>query len=253
MAPFHFEKARRSLRVARMLAGTALALVVGSTAFAQPDHPQPPETGQVQTFFLKNVRSNDQLNEIQTALRNMLNRPRIYGTASEYAITVRGTEEELAAAQKLIAELDRPMQVYRVTYTITDLDNGRRSGSHTVSVLVPANSKSTLKLGSKVPIMTGSTGEGAGVTSEVQYLDVGLLLEAIASGAQLRTKLEQTAVSAEKSNVGIQDPVISQTMIEGESPLGNAKPVVLGTIDVPNTARQQQISVSTELLSGNPE
>ena len=84
-------------------------------------------------------------------------------------------------------------------------------------------------------------------------MDVGLNLDATASGAALHTKLEQTGVSAEKSNVGIQDPVISQTVLEGESPLGSPKPVVLGTIDVPNSTRQQQISVSTELVSGNPE
>ena len=133
MTPSHVQKARRSLRVACILAGTALALLLGGAASLQaqePEHPPlPPEPGQVQTFFLKNVRDNHQLNDIQTALRNMLNRARIYGEASENAIIVRGTEEDLAAAQKMIAELDRPMQVYRVTYTITDLDNGKRTGA----------------------------------------------------------------------------------------------------------------------------
>ena len=161
----HVQKARRSLRVACILAGTALALLLGGAASLQaqePEHPPlPPEPGQVQTFFLKNVRDNHQLNDIQTALRNMLNRARIYGDASENAIIVRGTEEDLAAAQKLIAELDRPMRVYRVTYTITDLDNGKRTGAHSVSVLVPANSKGILKLGSRVPILTGSSGSGS--------------------------------------------------------------------------------------------
>lgn len=253
----HVQKARRSLRVACILAGTALALLLSSAASLQaqePEHPpQPPEPGQVQTFFLKNVRDNHQLNDIQTALRNMLNRARIYGDVSENALIVRGTEEDLAAAQKLIAELDRPMRVYRVTYTITDLDNGKRTGAHSVSVLVPENSKGLLKLGSRVPILTGSSGSGSNATTGVQYMDVGLNLDATASGVQLHTKLEQTGVTAEKSNVGIQDPVISQTVLEGESPLRSPKPVVLGTIDVPNSTRQQQISVSTELVSGTPE
>ena len=137
MTPSFVQKARRSLRVACILAGTALALLLGGAASLQaqePEHPPlPPEPGQVQTFFLKNVRDNHQLNDIQTALRNMLNRARIYGDASENAIIVRGTEEDLAAALKLIAELDRPMKVYRVTYTITDLDNGKRTGAHIVS------------------------------------------------------------------------------------------------------------------------
>lgn len=257
MTPSHVLKARRSLRVACILAGTALALLLCGAVSLQaqePEHPMPPpETGQVQTFFLKNARDYHQLNDIQTALRNMLNRARIYGDASENAVMVRGTEEELATAQKLIAELDRPMQVYRVTYTITDLDNGKRTGAHTVSVLVTAYSKGMFKLGSRVPIVTGSTGTGSDANTEIQYMDVGLNLDATASGAALHTKLEQTGLASEKSDAGIQDPVISQTVFEGESPLGSPKPVVLGTIDLPNTTRQQQISVSTELLSGNPE
>ncbi|HTX76342.1 MAG TPA: hypothetical protein VMD29_09065 [Terracidiphilus sp.] len=264
MTPLHVQKARRSVRVASILAATAFALL-GSTALVQaqgPEHPAPPpgqehllppETGQVQTFFLKNATNHDQLNDIQTLLRNMLPHARIYGTASDDAITVRGTPEELDTAQKLVAELDRPRPVYRVTYTIADVDNGKRTGTHSISVLVPANSKSTLKLGSRVPLATGSTGTGSDAATQFQYIDVGLNLDAIASGAQLHTKLEQTAVSAEKSSVGIQDPVINQTTLEGESPLGSPKSVVLGTIDVPNSTRQQQISVSTELLSGNSE
>ncbi|MFZ0395230.1 MAG: secretin N-terminal domain-containing protein [Terracidiphilus sp.] len=256
MTPLHVKKARRSARVACILAGTALTLLVGSTARLQaqgPDHPQPPEPGQVQTFFLKNISDFHQLNDIQTALRNMLNRARIYAISTENAITVRGTEDELATAQKMIAELDRPMQVYRVTYSITDLDNGKRTGAHSITVLVPANGKGTLKLGSRVPIVTGRSDAGSNAATEIQYQDVGLNLDATASGAALHTKLEQTAVSTEKSNVGIQDPVISQTFLEGESPLGSPKPVVLGTIDVPNSTHQQQITVSAELLSGNPE
>ncbi len=257
MTPSFVQKARRSLRVACILAGTTLALLLGGAASLQaqePEHPPlPPESGQVQTFFLKNVRDNHQLNDIQTALRNMLNRTRIYGDASENAIIVRGTEEDLAAALKLIGELDRPMKVYRVTYTITDLDNGKRTGAHTVSVLVTAYSKGTLKLGSRVPIVTGSAGTGSDANTEIQYMDVGLNLDATASGAALHTKLEQTGVSSEKSSAGIQDPIISQTVFEGESRLGSPKTVVLGTIDVPNSTRQQQISVSTELVPGNPE
>lgn len=254
MTPLHVQKARRSVRIATILAGTLFALPTLLLAQSQEqDHPLPPETGQVQTFFLKNITDVHQLNDIQTDLRNMFNRARIYSTSTENAITIRGTQEELAAAQKLIAELDRPMRVYRVTYTITDLDNGKRTGAHSVSVLVSESGRGTFKLGSRVPIVTGSTGGGSDITTAFQYVDVGLNLEASASGVELRTKIEQTAVSNEKPNGGIQDPVIDQTTLEGASPLANGKPVVLGTIDVPNSTRQQQISVSTELVSGSPE
>ena len=208
----------------------------------------PPEPGQVQTFFLKNVTTPNDLNDIQTDLRNVLSRARIYGIVSENAITLRGTPEDLATAQKLIAELDRPKKIYRVTYIITELDEGKRLSSRSVSVLVTTGSKGTLRQGTRVPIITGSSGTGSDITSQVQYVDVGLNLEAAVYGSQVRTKIEQTSVSDEKSNAGIQDPLIRQTTLEGTAPLGSGKPVTIGAIDMPGSTHQQQISVTADLL-----
>ncbi len=61
----------------------------------------------VQTFYLTNAWQQNDLNDVQTALRNVLTSAKIYGVASQNAIVMRGTPDELLLAQKLINDLDK--------------------------------------------------------------------------------------------------------------------------------------------------
>lgn len=61
----------------------------------------------VQTFYLTNVSQQNDFTDIQTALRNMFQTAKIYGVASQNAIIMRGTPDELLLAQKLIDDLDK--------------------------------------------------------------------------------------------------------------------------------------------------
>jgi type II secretory pathway component GspD/PulD (secretin) len=241
-----------------MVAGCALALALFTTyGVAQdtgnenraPERKLPPEVSE--TIFLNNATSMNDLNDIQTALRNSFTRARLYGVAGQYALTVRGSAEDVAAAKKMVTELDRPRKVYRVTYTVTESDAGKRTGSEHFSLIVASGTKSTLKQGNRVPLITGMSGESpnAAQGAQVQYIDTGLNIEATIEGAALKTKVEQSAVADEKSGIGVQDPVIRQTMVEGLSSLDPGRPVVLGSLDIPGTTRHQEIAVTTELLT----
>lgn len=62
----------------------------------------------VETFYLSNAWQQNDLNDVQTALRNVLaGNTKIYGVASQNAIVVRGTPDELLLAQKLVNDLDK--------------------------------------------------------------------------------------------------------------------------------------------------
>ena len=61
----------------------------------------------VQTFYLTNAWQQNDLNDVQTALRNVLPNAKVYGVASQNAIVMRGTPDELLLAQKLINDLDK--------------------------------------------------------------------------------------------------------------------------------------------------
>jgi type II secretory pathway component GspD/PulD (secretin) len=247
-----------------LLLAAAIPLSIAVRARAQSDKPaeakatesnpaeaRPPQIRK--TFFLEHAKQQNDLNDIQTDLRNMLPRARVFGVASQSAISVSGTAEEIQTAQQMISELDRPKKVYRLTYTITQFDDGKRAGSQSFSLIVPADGRSDLKQGIKVPIVTGSTDAGssassAQVNTQVQYLEVGLKIEATLSGTSLHTKLEQSSVAEEKSGMGAQDPIVHQTVLEGVSTLTQGKPMVLGSLDFPGTTRREDIEVAAETV-----
>ncbi|MGD0733059.1 MAG: cohesin domain-containing protein, partial [Terracidiphilus sp.] len=61
----------------------------------------------VETFYLTNAWQQNDLNDVQTALRNVLPGAKVYGVASQNAIVMRGTPDELLLAQKLVNDLDK--------------------------------------------------------------------------------------------------------------------------------------------------
>ena len=216
---------------------------------AKPAAPPAPET--VQTFFLTNASEQNDLNDIQTDLRNVLPRVSIFVDQAQDAITVRGTPETLETAQKIIADLDRPRKLYRLTYTITDLDGGKRIESQKFTLLVVSGERATFKQGSRVPIVTGTT-DGQPQGTQMQYEDVGLAIEAHVNGSpdtlDLHTKIEQSSLAEEKPVASAQDPVVRQTVLDDSSVLSPDKPLVLGSLDLPGTTRSQEIEVVAELV-----
>ena len=61
----------------------------------------------VQTFYLTNAWQQNDLTDVQTAIRNVLPNAHAYGVASQNAIVMRGTPDELLLAQKLVNDLDK--------------------------------------------------------------------------------------------------------------------------------------------------
>jgi type II secretory pathway component GspD/PulD (secretin) len=214
-------------------------------------NPQEPAPVSVETIFLTNVAQQNDLNDIQTDLRNVLPESKIYGIQSQNAITFEGRPEALEIAKKLVADLDRPRPQYRLTYTITDLDSGKRTGSQNYVVLAVLGQRSILKQGNRVPIVTG-TSDNPPQNSQVQYQDVGLAIEATVDGSPdgltLHTKIEQSSLAADKSATAPQDPVLHQTVVQETAELSAGKPLVLGSLDIPGTAQSQQIALTAELV-----
>lgn len=255
------DAARRALRSTPMLvpmfAALALAqMLIGSVTPAQaqaadskPCETKPnPET--YQTIYLTNITQQNDANEVVSDLRNMITKARIYIAPSQNAISIHGTAEDIALAQKIVADLDRARKVYRLTYTIAETDGGKRIGAQRYSLLAVLGDRTVLKQGSRVPIVTGTTDSETPGT-QVQYTDVGLHIEATVDGRgdglRLRTKVEQSSLSDEKPGVG-QDPVLHQTMLDGEATLVPGKPLLLGSLDIPGNTHRQEIEVVAEVV-----
>jgi type II secretory pathway component GspD/PulD (secretin) len=202
-----------------------------------------------QTLYLTNLTQPNDANELVTDLRNMLVNAKVYYVPSQGAISMLGTSEEIARAQKILADLDKTKKIYRLTYTIRESEGGKTIGQQHFSIIVASGSMTVLKQGSRVPIRTTSSNQGE---NQVTYLDVGLDIEAsldgYLDGARLRTKIMQSSIAEEKSDTGTQDPIIRQTTVEGTSTLVQGKPLVLGSLDVPGSTRHQEVEVVSELV-----
>lgn len=238
-----------------MFALLTLAVTVSTqTINAQTADSQHSESQQsakeYRTFYLTNTAQPQQFNDIVRDVRNMLPRARVYFVPSQNAVSIFGTSDELALAQKIISDMDRTPKTYRLTYTITDLENGASAGTRHVSLVVADGGRTTVKQGSRVPIATA--GETGSTASQIQYLDVGLSIEATVDGApdhlKLRTRVEQSSVAEGKAVAGTQDPVIRQTSLDGVSTLEQGKNIVLGALDIPGSNRREEISVRSELV-----
>jgi len=232
----------------------ALAVTfVSATALAQGDKipaaPSQPLPTSFHTFYLTNVARIEDANELTTALRNMLEpSDKVYLVPSQNAIEIRASNEEITLAQKILNDLDRLKKTYRLTYTITESDGGKRIGTQHFALIVVSGGRTTLKQGSKVPIVTGSfNGGSSGTQTQMTYLDIGLNFDAsldeFVDGVRLRSKVEQSSIAAETSSVGTQDPIVRQTVMEGTSILTLGKPLMLGSLDIPGSTRHLDLEV----------
>ncbi len=253
----------------------------------------------VQTFYLANTAQQNDLNDISTALRNVLANAKIYGVPSQNAIVMRATPDELLLAQKLVNDLDkaRPEVIVDVavlevnrnkmraigiqlpqtvsvsistptTATSTSTTTNTTSGSTTSNNLTLNNiahlnandfavtigqaqanlllsdsdtkvlqnpriratdgQQATLKIGSRIPIATGSFSNGVGssalggigaVQTQFQYIDVGVNIDMKPTihydrDVTLKLKIEISSESGSTTISGVTEPIISQRTVD---------------------------------------
>ncbi|MGB7549188.1 MAG: secretin N-terminal domain-containing protein, partial [Terracidiphilus sp.] len=305
-----------ALRIVGTLSNTFWRPVTRNTIFvAQNTRAKRTELEEqaVQTFYLTNAWQQNDLNDVQTALRNVLPNAKVYGVASQNAIVMRATPDELMLAQKLINDLDkaRPEVVVDIAVlevsknwernlgiswpssagvslqtsstsssstgttgttgttttstapTIYDLAHLKAAdfavtvGSATANMLLTDSNtrilqnpriratdqqKATMKIGSRIPIATGSYQTGAAtalvsslVNTQFQYLDVGVNIEVTPTvhfdhDVTLKIKIEVTSQSGSTTISGVTEPIIAQKTSEQVVRLHEGEANILGGI-----------------------
>jgi type II secretory pathway component GspD/PulD (secretin) len=208
-----------------------------------------------QTFNISNITDrNDIYNNIVSALRSALHRNddiSMVSSSGHNAIIVRGIPDDLEVAQKVITDLDRPKKNYRLTYTVTEMDGGKQIGTQHYAMIMTSDQQTSLKLGNRVPVVTGPAGSQ---NAQYTYIDIGMDFDAtlteMGNNAMLKSSVEQSSVAPEKSDVGggVQQPVVRQATLKGESLLAPGKSVMLGSVDIPGSTSHLQIEVVMEPL-----
>jgi general secretion pathway protein D len=263
----------------------------------------------VQTFYLSNAWQQNDLTDVQTAIRNLLPNAKVYAVASQNAIVMRATPDELLLAEKLINDLDkaRPEVVVDIAVlevsrnwektlgiawpssvgialqppssTTTSSSSGSSTsttsptlydlahlkatdfavtvGSATANLLMSDTNtkilqnpriratdgqKQTMKIGSKIPIATGSYQTGAAtalvsslVNTQFQYQDVGVNIEVTPTvhfdrDVTLKMKIEVTSQSGSVTISGVTEPIISQRVVDQVIRLREGEASILGGI-----------------------
>ena len=107
--------------------------VASSVIFVAPDNPQKRrdvEDEVVQTFYLSNTLTPQDLTEIVTGLRQLLDLRRVQQVNAQNAIVVRDTPDKLALAAKIIRDIDRakPEVLLHVQVLTAGIDRLRTLG-----------------------------------------------------------------------------------------------------------------------------
>ncbi len=306
-----------ALRILGELSDTFWRPVTSNTIFvAQNTRAKRTELDEqaVQTFYLTNAWQQNDLNDIQTAIRNVLPNTKVYGVPSQNAIVMRATPDELLLAQKVINDLDKarpevvvdvgvlevnrdvlrniglswpgsigfalqpPQSVLNQTTTTNPttgtvntpnltLDNLANLNATNFAITVSSatanllltdsntkilqnpriratdGQKATMKIGSRIPIATGSYQTGAAVTAiasplvdtQFQYIDVGVQIEMTPTvhfdhDVTLKMKIEVSSESGTSTISGVTEPIISQRTIEQVIRLREGEANILGGI-----------------------
>ena len=286
--------------------------ITPNVIFIAPDQPQKRkdiEDEEVQTFYLSNTLTPQDLTEVVNGLRQLLDLHRLQQVNSQNAIVIRDTPDKLAVAAKIIRDIDKakpevlihvqvltasldrlrdlgllPGQSVGITFTPrAQLQPQSSSSSSTASstttstastvaqatlgalknlgiadysitlpgatanailtddrtkiiqdpeVRVTDGQKATLKIGSRVPVATGSFQAGVGVgttggagvvnplvNTQFQYIDVGVNVEVtprVHPDGEVSMKLvvDVSQITGTSNIGGINQPVIGQKKVE---------------------------------------
>lgn len=158
--------------------------------------------------------------------------------------------KESSSAQ---SEKMKPVRPYRLDFSFNELADGKNVNTRHYSMNLTPGGGDEIKIGTRVPVATG-VGPNGGLPAQYQYMDVGTQI-----WAQLRDEGDELVlmVRGEVSNLDMETgehagaalpPVVRQIKINGSTLLVVGKPILIGSVDDPNSKRQFQLEVTVTKL-----
>ncbi|HEY4660348.1 MAG TPA: hypothetical protein VIG91_02530 [Terriglobales bacterium] len=142
---------------------------------------------------------------------------------------------------------ERPLQPYRLDFTLSELEAGKKINTRHCSMNLTAGSANEIKIGTRVPVSTGAG-------SQFQYMDVGTNIWAnlreVGNDLQLevRSDLSSLDMSPARDHSNSSAPIVRQIQINGKTLLVTGKAITVGTIDDPNSNHEFQLEVTATRL-----
>src|SRR5579871_3159018 len=208
--------------------------LTSSVIFIAPDNPQKRrdvEDEVVQTFYLSNTLLPQDLTEIVTGLRQLLDLRRVQQVNSQNAIVIRATPDQLALAGKIIRDIDKakPEVLIHVQVLSADMDRlrdlGILPGQSVVATFTPRSALSSSSSGSSG---SGSGSSGTNTTPTVTLNNLRNL--STADWSLTLPGAQASAILTDNNTQIIQDPEVRITDGDKASlKIGERVPVATGS------------------------
>ena len=134
-----------ALRIIAVQSKTFWRPVTPNTVFVAADNPakrKDLEQSVIKTFYLTNLSQPTELQDVVNTLRQILEISRLQPLPTQAAIVVRGTPDQIALAQKLVSDLDKPKAEVIVDVAIMQVN---RDKSRTLGISPPTSGSVTLQ------------------------------------------------------------------------------------------------------------
>jgi general secretion pathway protein D len=173
------------------------------------------EDNVVKVFYLQNITSVQELNEIATSVRSVTEIRRLYTYNSQNAVIARGTVDQVALVEKLLTDLDKPKPEVLIDVVVMETATGR---TRDLAATVVNGDTPGIRLGiSPTSTGSGTTSTSARPLGELKNLTEndftvnlpGFLLQAIMSdrNSKVRQTPQIRAADGQKAQLRIGEKV----------------------------------------------
>ena len=144
------------------------------------------------------------------------------------------------------AAQDKPIIPYRLDFTISEIEDGKKINARQYSLNVNTGDHNTLKIGTRVPVELKQ--------GEVQYLDLGTEISAglrerdNGLALEVRAQMSNFATPEDQANRSKNMPLLREMKINASTVLSPGRPTIVGSVDDPNSKRQFQLEVTATKL-----
>ncbi len=168
---------------------------------------------------------------------------------SENSSSNATSSSSISSSQSKTADAKPPISpsAYRFEYSINELEDGKRINTRHYSLNVNENDNNELKVGTRIPV---EVKEG-----QVEYIDVGTNVsgrtQVVRGDSALKVFVHVDMSSfavPEQANGHDRYPAIRQLKIGGSTIAEFGKPMMMGTVDDPNSKRQFQLELTVTKL-----
>lgn len=142
-------------------------------------------------------------------------------------------------------EREKPVHAYRLDFSVNELEDGKKLNSRQYSLNLNADDANEIKIGTRVPVEAAH--------EQFQYMDVGTSIWCRigerADGIPMSVRADISNFAIPEQGTGHESlPVVRQFKINASTLALPGKPMVVGSVDDPNSKRQFQLEVTVTKL-----